>query len=151
MQSRQARETGICPVREELYCQCFGTYTELFGHLFFIFVTHIFSFSHLVLSSHILISFSHFTSSSHSLISLFIIRFLLAFFCNKFIPFFFLIPASFQLFLYSFFLLYFSAIITDELIRQITINCAERGLLLLRVRDEARMTIAGAAVNESNY
>ena len=31
---------------------------------------------------------------------------------------------------------------TDELIRQITINCAERGLLLLRVRDEARMTIA---------
>lgn len=32
--------------------------------------------------------------------------------------------------------------ITDELIRQITINCAERGLLLLRVRDEIRMTIA---------
>jgi dynein light intermediate chain len=30
----------------------------------------------------------------------------------------------------------------DELIRQITINCAERGLLLLRVRDEARMTVA---------
>ena len=29
----------------------------------------------------------------------------------------------------------------DELIRQITINCGERGLLLLRVRDEARMTI----------
>jgi len=53
LQSRQARETGICPVREELYSQCF-----------------------------------------------------------------------------------------DELIRQITINCAERGLLLLRVRDEARMTIA---------
>eukprot|EP01031_Cornospumella_fuschlensis_P028130 gene28130-33968_t len=52
LQSRQARETGICPVREELYAQCF-----------------------------------------------------------------------------------------DELIRQITINCAERGLLLLRVRDEARMTI----------
>jgi dynein light intermediate chain, axonemal len=53
LQSRQARETGICPIREELYSQCF-----------------------------------------------------------------------------------------DELIRQITINCAERGLLLLRVRDEARMTIA---------
>ena len=50
---RQARETGICPVREELYAQCF-----------------------------------------------------------------------------------------DELIRQVTINCAERGLLLLRVRDEIRMTIA---------
>ena len=31
--------------------------------------------------------------------------------------------------------------VSDELIRQITINCAERGLLLLRVRDEARMTI----------
>jgi len=30
----------------------------------------------------------------------------------------------------------------DELIRQITIECAERGLLLLRVRDEVRMTIA---------
>eukprot|EP01035_Chromulina_nebulosa_P019612 gene19612-25519_t len=30
----------------------------------------------------------------------------------------------------------------DELIRQITINCDERGLLLLRVRDEARMTQA---------
>jgi len=30
----------------------------------------------------------------------------------------------------------------DELIRQVTITCAERGLLLLRVRDEIRMTIA---------
>eukprot|EP01083_Nonionella_stella_P086357 239938_1 len=30
----------------------------------------------------------------------------------------------------------------DELIRQVTINCAERGLLVLRVRDEIRMTIA---------
>ena len=30
----------------------------------------------------------------------------------------------------------------DELIRQITINCAERGLLLLRIRDEIRMTIS---------
>uniref|UniRef100_A0A672H4T9 Axonemal dynein light intermediate polypeptide 1 n=1 Tax=Salarias fasciatus TaxID=181472 RepID=A0A672H4T9_SALFA len=30
----------------------------------------------------------------------------------------------------------------DELIRQVTINCAERGLLLLRVRDETQMTIA---------
>merc|ERR1712167_438215 len=53
LQQRQARETGICPVREELYSQAF-----------------------------------------------------------------------------------------DELIRQVTINCAERGLLLLRVRDEIRMTIA---------
>eukprot|EP00455_Lapot_gusevi_P028590 TRINITY_DN3056_c0_g1_i4.p1 TRINITY_DN3056_c0_g1~~TRINITY_DN3056_c0_g1_i4.p1 ORF type:complete len:258 (-),score=58.57 TRINITY_DN3056_c0_g1_i4:363-1136(-) len=53
LQHRQARETGICPIREELYAQCF-----------------------------------------------------------------------------------------DELIRQVTIQCAERGLLLLRVRDEIRMTIA---------
>ncbi|XP_054477137.1 axonemal dynein light intermediate polypeptide 1 [Anoplopoma fimbria] len=53
LQQRQARETGICPVRRELYSQCF-----------------------------------------------------------------------------------------DELIRQVTINCAERGLLLLRVRDEIQMTIA---------
>lgn len=53
LQQRQARETGICPIREELYSQCF-----------------------------------------------------------------------------------------DELIRQVTINCAERGLLLLRVRDEIRMSIA---------
>ena len=30
---------------------------------------------------------------------------------------------------------------TDELIRQVTINCAERGLLLLRIRDEIHMTI----------
>ncbi|GJQ68878.1 hypothetical protein Trydic_g6073 [Trypoxylus dichotomus] len=52
LQQRQARETGICPIRRELYTQCF-----------------------------------------------------------------------------------------DEIIRQVTINCAERGLLLLRVRDEMRMTI----------
>ena len=32
--------------------------------------------------------------------------------------------------------------VSDELIRQVTINCAERGLLLLRVRDEIRITIA---------
>merc|ERR1711874_929641 len=53
MGERQARETGICPVREELYSQCF-----------------------------------------------------------------------------------------DELIRQVTIDQPERGLLLLRVRDEIRMSIA---------
>ncbi|CAL8249064.1 unnamed protein product [Lota lota] len=53
LQQRQARETGICPVRRELYSQCF-----------------------------------------------------------------------------------------DELIRQVTINCAERGVLLLRVRNEIRMTVA---------
>merc|ERR1711998_573366 len=62
LQQRQARETGICPVREELYAQCF-----------------------------------------------------------------------------------------DELIRQVTINCAERGLLLLRVRDEIRMaTSAYQSLYESS-
>ena len=34
------------------------------------------------------------------------------------------------------------AIVVDELIRQVTVNCAERGILLLRVRDEMRMTLA---------
>lgn len=53
LQEKQARETGVCPVREELYAQCL-----------------------------------------------------------------------------------------DEVIRQVTISCAERGLLLLRVRDEIRMTIS---------
>ena len=53
LMERQARETGICPVREELYSQCF-----------------------------------------------------------------------------------------DELIRQVCVNCPERGLLLLRCRDEIRMTIS---------
>ena len=32
--------------------------------------------------------------------------------------------------------------ISDELIRQVTVNCAERGLLLLRVRNEIKMTLA---------
>ena len=35
-----------------------------------------------------------------------------------------------------------TSLILDEIIRQVTINCAEQGLLLLRVRDEIRMTIA---------
>ncbi|VDK18212.1 unnamed protein product [Anisakis simplex] len=29
----------------------------------------------------------------------------------------------------------------DELIRQVTVNCAERGLMLLRIRDELRLTL----------
>lgn len=41
-----------------------------------------------------------------------------------------------------YYILTISVFIADELIRQVTINCAERGLLLLRVRDEIRMTIA---------
>lgn len=69
LQQLQARETGICPVRRELYTQCFGQ--------------------------------------------------------KKLIIIFLYNPRI------------------DELIRQVTINCGERGLLLLRVRDEIRMTIAG--------
>ena len=30
----------------------------------------------------------------------------------------------------------------DELIRQVAVNCIERGVLLTRVRDELRMTVA---------
>lgn len=37
----------------------------------------------------------------------------------------------------EFFVRYF----TDEIIRQVTINCAERGILLTRVRDEIEMTM----------
>ena len=29
LQQRQARETGICPVRRELYSQCFGELSKL--------------------------------------------------------------------------------------------------------------------------
>jgi hypothetical protein len=36
--------------------------------------------------------------------------------------------------------------VADELIRQVTVECAERGLLLLRVRDELRMTLAAYQV-----
>jgi hypothetical protein len=39
----------------------------------------------------------------------------------------------------------------DELIRQVTISCAERGLLLLRVRDEMRMTTAAYQVKPSEH
>lgn len=31
--------------------------------------------------------------------------------------------------------------VSDEIIRQVTINCTERGLLLLRIRDELLMTV----------
>jgi dynein light intermediate chain len=40
------------------------------------------------------------------------------------------------------FLMNFLPLLEDEVIRQVTINCAERGLLLLRIRDEIRMTIS---------
>ncbi len=30
----------------------------------------------------------------------------------------------------------------DEIIRQVTINCTDRGILLMRVKDELKMTIA---------
>lgn len=31
----------------------------------------------------------------------------------------------------------------DEIIRQVAVDCPERGLLLMRVRDEHKMTLAG--------
>ena len=34
----------------------------------------------------------------------------------------------------------------DELIRQVTVECPERGILLLRIRDEVRLTIAAYSV-----
>ncbi|XP_027475655.1 axonemal dynein light intermediate polypeptide 1 isoform X1 [Zalophus californianus] len=80
LQQRQARETGICPVRRELYSQCFV---------------------------------GRAVSPRHGAVSL---------------P-----PALLNSLLCA---------LEDELIREVTINCAERGLLLLRVRDEIRMTVA---------
>ena len=38
----------------------------------------------------------------------------------------------------------------DELIREVTVNCAERGLLLLRIRDEMHMTIAAYQVSTAS-
>jgi hypothetical protein len=38
LQQRQARETGICPVRRELFSQCFGKQKKKF--LFFFFSIH---------------------------------------------------------------------------------------------------------------
>lgn len=81
LQERQARETGICPVRRELYNQCFGK-----------------------TKNDTRCKWSGFWD----------------------LPWF---PLA---------VIY----LLDELIRQVTINCAERGLLLLQVRDENRMTIA---------
>jgi len=33
LQQRQARETGICPVRRQLYTQCFGIYKHICTHV----------------------------------------------------------------------------------------------------------------------
>ena len=74
LQKRQARETGICPIRRDLYSQCFGIYPKFQNTIYY----------------------------REEILTLFI----------------------------------------DELIRQVTISCQERGLLLLRVRDEIRMTLA---------
>lgn len=84
LQHRQARETGICPVRRELYTQCFG-----------------------------ILILNKFSLNKH----------------NKLIK----VMNHVMLDISSF---------TDEIIRQVTINCAERGLLLLRIRDEIQMTMA---------
>lgn len=55
---------------------------------------------------------------------------------------FWYIFAIFTLFFpYIYSLLNFHCACADELIRQVTINCTERGLLLLRIRDEIAMSM----------
>lgn len=71
---RQAKPYGICPIRRELYDQCFGDNYEVCVMKF------IWNFRWIFLA--------------------------------------------------------------DEVLRQVTVNCAERGLLLMRIRDELRMTLA---------
>lgn len=100
LQERQARETGICPVREELYAQCFGE--------------------------------PSLPARSLGLAAACAARYALpgdGAACN--------LSSRFSQVRSS-----CSPLLADELIRQVTVNCAERGLLLLRVRDEMRMTIA---------
>jgi dynein light intermediate chain len=90
LQQRQARETGICPVREDLYGQAFGELPVLRSPR----RTHTCSPLSLPLS----------------------------------------LPNPFSIALPP-------TSPADELIREVTVNCAERGALLLRVRDEIRMTL----------
>ncbi|XP_037128848.1 axonemal dynein light intermediate polypeptide 1-like isoform X2 [Syngnathus acus] len=80
LQQRRALETGICPIRRDLYSQCFGNYEWW--------------------------QFDDAAGMKAVTAGLF-----------------------FSLF-------------RDELIRQVSINCVERGLLLLRVRDEIQTTVA---------
>ena len=40
LQQRQARETGICPIREELYGQCFGMYANASSAFFLTICCH---------------------------------------------------------------------------------------------------------------
>lgn len=72
----RAMETGICPLRRQLYTECFGKDSMRTLHL---------------------VVFQFYIYFCHSL---------------------------------------------DELIRQVSLICVERGLMLLRVRDEIQMTIA---------
>lgn len=83
---RQARDTGICPVREDLYRQCYGE-----------------SGAKQRRPPSLLVAAAR--THSFSLFS-----------CIFFPP-------------------------ADELIRQVTLDSPERGLLLLRVRDEIRLTL----------
>ncbi|XP_061145212.1 axonemal dynein light intermediate polypeptide 1-like isoform X1 [Syngnathus typhle] len=85
LQQRRALETGICPIRRDLYSQCFGNYEWW--------------------------QFDDATGRKAG-------------------------SQSLQYFFFSF------SFFGDELIRQVSINCVERGLLLLRVRDEIQTTVA---------
>lgn len=66
LQARQARETGICPIREELYAQCFGKYRILlyatFAFLNFYSSVALFLVDKFILYISLKISFYHFLS-----------------------------------------------------------------------------------------
>ena len=95
LEYRQAREVGICPIREELYAQVGTIPSRSVSRLLTLSVWDEFGWTLGIQTS------------------------------KNFILFLMTLKVILQC--------------MDELIRQITINCAERGLLLLRVRDELRM------------
>lgn len=163
LQQRQARETGICPVREELYSQCFG---EPMGALYagagrcrtaprprgqrkgsglgcynYCRVAPRIgsSFPFPPLSGALALK-GGFGSIKLLCCSMNACSPLDAVKLTKHFVVLAVLPPTNNLLLLR--VLHQHARHEDELIRQVTINCAERGLLLLRVRDEIHMTIA---------
>ncbi|XP_032936722.1 axonemal dynein light intermediate polypeptide 1 isoform X1 [Catharus ustulatus] len=109
LQQRQARETGLCPVRRELYTQCFGPHFHPSTP-----VPHagVPSFTPLC-NRHTMTC--HREGVRGAAVALCMSPGRHCSLCS---------PSA------------------DELIRQTTVSCAERGLLLLRVRDELRLTLS---------
>lgn len=103
LQERQARENGICPVREELYSQCFGQSASKRTQLHRRGAGAVYRVQLRVFVIAWLEKHGAQSSPLH---------------CAPLPP-----PP-------------------DELIRQVAIESPERGLLLMRVRDEVRMTIS---------